>query len=412
MIFLSQISFWGTVGFLVLQAFLVALFVRKLSKTGQNVDDQNRNLSDDVSVAIVLCIRGKDPSLEDCLQALLAQQYSNRQIFLIGDSEDDPAIQLARQYENENAEQVTVLVNQDIQKNCGLKCSNLIFALSRLESDFDFFLLVDADTIPHSGWLQEMIGPFRDEKVMVTTGIRWFDVGGDLWGTWVRYVWNTAAIVQTVCYGIPWGGSLALRTSFLRDAEVLDSWSHGFCEDTMLQTLVSRFGGRVEVVPQAVIRNPEQTRLSSCTPWIGRQLLTARLHHPRWPFVLGHGFLTAVFSFGLPALVVVCLLLGNLIAAGWFAAAYAVLQLGNVALLDWIESPIRRRRIDKSSLLRNPFRFLVSIPLTQVCYVIAMLGAIFARKVEWRKIEYLIRGRKVEMVEYRPYEQSSESESL
>ena len=416
---LALVAFWGTVGFVVLQATLVALFVRKLNRNSVDtgaVDtgsvDTESIAKSDLKTAIILCVRGVDPSLKDCLDSLIEQGASDQKVFVVGDSESDPAIEFVRSFATKHPQKIGVLINEELHEHCGLKCSNLIYAIGQLESEYDIFLLVDADAVVPDNWLHTMTAPFADPEVCVTSGVRWLDVSGSRMGTWVRFIWNTAAIVQMVCYRIPWGGSLGIRTAFLRNADVLDAWSRGFCEDTMLQSLARKNGAKIEVVSEAVIHSAEETSLGKSIPWISRQLLTARLHHPFWPLVLGHGLMTLLFSFGLPILLMITLFQKSFVAAGWLAAAYAILQLGNLWLLNWIESPVRKRSGQRATFWKNPIMFLIGIPVTQVSYVMAVVKAVLARKVEWRKINYQIRGKRIKRLDYEPYQQSTKTESL
>lgn len=399
-------GFYVTLGFILVQAILVGIYVRYLKRSNREASDFHP------SVAILLCIRGKDPSLDGCMKALVSQDYPDYQLIVVGDHEDDPGVEFCRKVAAGHPDRVIVSVNSEILDTCSVKCSNLIHAMTTYESKFDFFVLVDADTVPEKSWLKGMVQPFQQEDVFVTTGIRWFDVAGSQLGTWIRYIWNTAAIVQMVCYKIPWGGSLGIRTSFVRDADVLDEWSRGFCEDTMLQKLAGRAGGKVEVVPDAIIASSEQTTTSNCIPWISRQLLTARLHHPKWPLVLSHGLFTTVLTFGTLVMALVAYFTLHFTAALWFALSYGVLQMGNFGLLNWIESPVKSIKGYSSTFLRNPFVFLVSILGTQVCYVVAVFKTVLARIVDWRQIRYRIKRRRIEMTGFMPYQQTDQDKSL
>ena len=398
MIVCGTVFFLFTVGFVLVQGILVGLYVRKMRQATSKKDDFQP------SVAIVLCVRGLDPSLEDCLKALVAQDYRRKKIFVVGDHEQDHGLQLARKMSQQEPGLLSVHVNNEILQTCSVKCSHLISMTRQIESEFDLIALVDADTVPDESWLESMVQPFVDSDVNATTGVRWFSVGGKKWGSWVRYIWNTAAIVQMVCYRIPWGGSLALRSSFLREADVLDEWSRGFCEDTMLQKLSRRTGGRIEVVPEAVISSEEETSLARCIPWISRQLLTARLHHPRWPLVLAHGLATGLLTWGSLVLGIVSLAMNLLLAAACFLAAHVLLQLCNIGLLNWIESPVLGIRKMSAAMSRDPLRFFLAIPLTQFCYVMAMGRTLLSRVVEWRNVTYRIRRGRTELLDFGPYD--------
>ena len=71
--------------------------------------------------------------------------------------------------------------------------------------------LLDADTIPHRTWLRELVAPLADPRVGAATGNRWYMPAEAGWAGLVRYLWNAAAVVQMYCYGIAWGGTLALK---------------------------------------------------------------------------------------------------------------------------------------------------------------------------------------------------------
>ena len=183
--------------------------------------------------------------------------------------------------------------------------------------------------------------------------------------------------------------------------------------DTMLEKLCRRTGGKVDVVPEAIMPSQEEISMQNCIPWISRQLLTARLHHPRWPLVLAHAMATASLTFGTFILAIVSLISGSVTAATWFATGYLVLQLGNIFLLNWIESPVRQIRNSEVTFFRNPLVYLMSIFLTQISYVTAVFRTVFVAYVDWRKVRYRIRGKRVELIEFAPFMQSeSPTESL
>ena len=109
---------------------------------------------------------------------------------------------------------------------------------------YEVVALLDADTIPHRTWLRELVAPLADPRVGAATGNRWYMPAEATWASLVRYLWNAAAIVQMYCYGIPWGGTLALKTRVFRQSDLLDRWGQAFCEDTMLRRVLARQGMR------------------------------------------------------------------------------------------------------------------------------------------------------------------------
>ena len=109
----------------------------------------------------------------------------------------------------------------------------------------------------------------------------------------IRHVWNGAAIVQMFWYDIAWGGTLAVKWDTIRRANLLDRWSHALCEDTMLCRELKSISQRIAFVPACMMINLEDCTLESFMPWVKRQLLTARLYHPKWFAVVGHGVTSA-----------------------------------------------------------------------------------------------------------------------
>src|SRR5262245_60372909 len=45
--------------------------------------------------AVILCLRGADPSLSDCLQAIASQDYPNYEVRVVVDCHEDPAWNVA-----------------------------------------------------------------------------------------------------------------------------------------------------------------------------------------------------------------------------------------------------------------------------------------------------------------------------
>ncbi|HLJ09918.1 MAG TPA: glycosyltransferase family 2 protein, partial [Planctomycetaceae bacterium] len=191
-------------------------------------------IEDDLpKIAVVLSLRGADPFLDRCLKGLLAQNYPRYEVQIVVDSELDPAWDLVHRLAGDcRAPFVRIEPLKVRRQTCGLRISSLIQAVSSLDETYGAVVLVDADVVPHANWLRELVGPMRDPAVGATTGIRWYMPEAHNPGTLVRYLWNAAAIPQMQAFGIGWGGSLAIRTDLLSDANLLDKWSQIMFEDT------------------------------------------------------------------------------------------------------------------------------------------------------------------------------------
>lgn len=366
---------------------------------------------------VVLCLRGGDPFLVQCIDALLSQDYPDYRVRFVVDSQHDPALSIVREtVARHKFDRCELLILGDPLPTCSLKCSSLAQALSDLIADSSlnnaktFVALLDADTIPHRSWLREMATGLQPQDIGAVTGNRWYMPDELSLGALTRHIWNAAAIVQMYVYKIAWGGTLAIKLDSIRRADLLAWWTKAMCEDTMTQAKLATIGQRLAFVPSLMMVNREDVSLARLTPWIRRQLLTTRLYHPHWSLVLLHGIASAVqllWGWGM------CMF--YLFQANWFMAvacglAMVVYQTALNSLLPWIAKPIAdivRARGEETGWQKEltSISLLRAILVTQWVYTWALVSCVFIRKVEWRGIDYQVDGPwHIGMLGYRPYQ--------
>ncbi len=366
--------------------------------------------------AIVLCLRGADPFLPKCLEALLKQNYPDYELQIIIDSHQDPAWEIVTQTVKKlDVENVKISPLEVKNSTCSLKCSALVQAISSLDDNCEAVALVDADTIVHSNWLRELVTPLTNPQVGATTGNRWYLPQGRYWGSVVRYLWNAGAVLQMHFYQIPWGGSLAIKTEIIHRTGLLSKWKRAFNEDTMLKPILQQQGLIVEFVPSILMVNREECNLNSFIPWVKRQLLCPKLYHSSWNAVAIHGILTAL----VPSVAVILSLItclnaqwSSLAYFGSGLAIYIVTEILCLIILEYKIGHIVKARgetlpfIDVSTI----FKVLLALPLTQIVYSLALSSAMFIRQVEWRGITYQIKSPwDIRLVKYHPYTCSEKS---
>ncbi|MBD2663059.1 glycosyl transferase, family 2 [Richelia sinica FACHB-800] len=359
---------------------------------------------------IILSLRGADPFLANCLRSLLNQNYPNYDLKLVVDRQEDPAWQIATQViQEQGATNVQISSLKIIRQSCSLKCSALIQAISELDESYQVVALVDADTIVHPNWLRELVSPLGHPQIGATTGNRWYVPTGKYWGSLVRYIWNVSAVVQMGLYGIPWGGTLAIKTQVIHQTGILDKWNQAFGEDTLIRSALSKHGLRVKFVPSLLILNQEETKLPSLTYWLKRQLLSSRLYHPLWSAVVGDAVLTVL----LPSLVI-CLLVTAIWTKQWDAvvlslgcySSYMVALLLLVLLLETQIQPVIRRNGGPATKLSTAtvFKIFIGIPFTQWVYSWSLISSLWMPTVKWRGVTYQVKGPwKIRLLDYRPY---------
>lgn len=390
------------------QGFLVLGFVRKLWGWQRELLEDR----DCPPATVILCLRGGDPFLERCIEGIKNLEYPDYDVLFVVDHENDPSISVLDPYIKNGWENARVLYLKDRIPTCSLKCSSLLTAIKCLRSETQFIALIDADTVPHKSWLRELATGLQSPSVGAATGNRWYMPEKESDGAWIRYVWNAAAVVQMAWYRIAWGGTLAIKTEAIERADLLEKWSRSLCEDTMLKRQLGKVGLRVNFVPGLMMINRENCSVSSFYSWVKRQLLTARLYHPMWWAVVGHGASSV-------ALLIVCW--GYVAWSAWagewrdsilLAATLFLFHLYLCALIPWMERPVSAMARARGEPHRwagqgNVLRLCSAVWQTQWVYSLALLQCLLMRKVEWRGIEYDIHGPfDIKQQSYLPYESS------
>jgi len=361
--------------------------------------------------AVILCLRGADPFLRQCLDAILGQDYPDYQVWIVVDHETDPSLDVVRaRLAMTGGERAELRLLRSTNERCSLKCASLVQAISELPADFQIVALVDADVVPHSTWLRELATALRPDDVGAATGNRWYQPDRPTLGALVRYGWNAAAIVQMFWYGIPWGGTLALKMSAIRDADLLQKWGTALCEDTLLFRALRLRGRRVAFVPSLMMVNRESCGIPGFYEWVRRQLFVARLYHPAWWLVVGHGIGTALaILVTVVVLVAACSVGQSASAACWLAAGLAIYFAGLLGMLVGLETSVRRivaargqrtRWLTPLTLLKIPGSVLV----TQAVYPAALVAAMLLRRVSWRGVHYQVDSPwEIRLLRYAPY---------
>lgn len=402
-IFLSK----SLLGWLVIQVCLslIFLFYVRTSRPTKSSDDRLPK------AAVILSLRGADPFLSRCIEELLQQNYPEYDLKLIVDSENDPAWHIAHYTINKLGKtNVQISHLQIIRHNCSLKCSALIQAISDLDNSYQVVALVDADTIVHPNWLRELVSPLADDKIGATTGNRWYVPSSNYWGSLVRYTGNISAVVQMYLFGIPWGGTLAIKTDVLRQTGLLEKWAQAFGEDLMMHNVLKKHGLRVKFVPSLIMVNREECDLLGILEYLQRLILYSRLYHPRWLAIVSE----AVSSILFPSLAIFLFVLSLGVAqwdvAGLLLKSYSLYTLGLLLLMLTMElgvQPLIRAQGQRRTKLSiaTVGRMLLAIPLTQWVYGLAMMSSLWMSTVKWRGIIYRIYSPwNVRLVEYHPYD--------
>ncbi|MEA5576656.1 glycosyltransferase family 2 protein [Anabaena sp. UHCC 0451] len=395
------------ISWLVIQVCLTLIFLLYLRSYKQPL------LSDDQlpKTAVILCLRGADPFLPNCVRSLLKQNYPEYDLKLIVDSPEDPAFKIAKEVITEmGATNCQISTLRTVRHNCSLKCNSLVQAVSDLDDSYQVVALVDADTIVHTNWLRELVSPLTNEKVGLTTGNRWYVPTGKYWGSLVRYAGNVSTVVQMFLFQVPWGGSLAIKKQVLNQTELLEKWGEAFGDDMLLHKVIKKHKLQIKFVPSLLMLNREESDLPNLLISLKRLILCSRLYHPNWLALVSDAISSILF----PMLTII-LALGLLLATEWNQAfslfkSYSIYTIGLLLLMLVMELGVQEiiRAQDQpvpQVSLTTIMKMLLAIPCTQWVYGLAMLSSIRMSTVTWRGLTYRIQSPwHIRLVEYHPYQ--------
>jgi Glycosyl transferase family 21 len=364
--------------------------------------------------AVLLPLRGADPSLRECLRGLLRQDYPRYSVRIVIDSLEDPAWELVQSVlaEDPNSHvNVKVSPLKQLCQTCTLKLSAQMQTIAELEDMVEVITLIDADVVPPRDWLRTLVAPFTDPRVGCVSGVRWFMPAQPSWGALLRQLWNAGAQAQMAAFGLPWGGSMALHARIFRDRDLLRQWERNYADDSGAGDLLRRLGLKVRTLPALTMVNREAIGLHGCMRFLPRQIIGGRIDLSAWPLLLGAnlGVLAALILAG--TFTVLGLVLGQVPWMICFGLAL-LFYLTNTALAFLIiETRIRqigRARGEDVPAPAPAWRLLLAGILAQVVHFFALAQVLCARRIRWRGVDYHIDGhRRLRLVQYGPYQPSS-----
>ena len=400
----------------IVQWILCWLYVRAVRSassgedTGASSDD-----NDAPGICVLMPLRGADPYLAEAIRSVVENGYPNLRLRVVVDDRNDPAWDVVEKtVAGLGADNIHVSVLRDKPPERSLICSSLIQAFDESEERCDLVAFCAADMVVPANWYSEMAAAMSDPQVGSLLGNRWYmPVEGRL-GTLVRYCWNAGAVVLMWLFKIPWSGALALRPADVHRSGLRELWGTAMVEDVPVYDAMRGLGLGMKFVPSLTIVNREEIGLGGAFRFLKRQMIWARLYHPRWSLVVAHSLMGLLSLVGPLVVAGWALAVGEPQIAGWLLGGVAAYFIGSALLLGLLESSVRfvlRSRDEEVTplTLGAAVRLVPAMPLTQLLYSAAVIACCFAGEVNWRGIRYRIIGRgKVRMVEYLPFREESQ----
>lgn len=406
---------WSLIQFALALHFLRLMRVSKTSNP-----NSEKAIAPQGRAAVLLAVRGMDPSFRTCLTSLLNQDYKDFEIHVVVDSKEDPAWNAIQQVSDLPTADGRLFAHRMTQPlpHCGLKCSALVHGLKQIESKVDYLVLVDSDVVAHSGWLTELLNPLVDPKVGVTTGGQWFEPASIQPSSLIRSLWNAGAIVPTVMFRNPWAGTMAMRMKDFERSGLAEKWRTSIVDDGPVKNAFANLDLDVEFVPSLVMVNQETCSFPFVVRYIQRMLTWSRLHEPTFANTMIHGTLTGILLLSLFAIAIFSLVFLDKTVIGLAMGSLFVGMILNGLGYLIVRHPINQLKarqgnaLPSVTLVRLLMLSLLS-PVTQLIYFKSVVGASLSKTVKWRNATYQIRGKSdVQLIDYSPFTQKSDSRSI
>lgn len=372
----------------------------------------------DPKTAVILCVRGADPSLAACLDGLTSQSHRNFTVHAVVDHASDPACPLLWQMAQSDPRIQIHQITDTPPKHRGLKVTAILHAVSQLPETVQQVAFIDADVIAHPDWLRQITGPLANPEIGACTGTRWFVPDQRSLGSLVRKEWNFYATAFMVRHQILWGGSFSMRACELKSAVEQGLWEHKLCEDTCLGDFFRNRGRRTVLVPAVAMINPECCGLAGAAAFIRRQQVFTWLYSSAARRIIGFAAIFTALCLISPVFAAVVILTGSPAAACVSLAACLLLQVA-VVHLEWFGHGMAARlRTAAASAAPQPSTPLWRLYLAQLlCAAISLaacLQAVLTTRLSWRGIDYQISHRplRVQMLKYQPFSATQSREQL
>jgi cellulose synthase/poly-beta-1,6-N-acetylglucosamine synthase-like glycosyltransferase len=365
--------------------------------------------------AIILAIRGPDPSLERNIRALLAQLYPNYKLFVVVDHVEDPAWQIVEKIRDEIPDRVQVSVLKEPLSTCSLKCSAMAQAVTELDASYKVVAFADGDVLAHQTWLRELVEPLADPSIGVSTGNRWYLPSDSGLGSMTRYFWNAGVVVQLWLNEFVWPGSMAFRFDVLNKTGMVAALRNSLFDGPVVVRQIRRAGYKVRFVPSVMIANREQISLGDFTSWVERQTVVASSLGNNWYLLAINAVHVAICVFAPPLAALIAFGFSESTILRWAllaAASYWCVMLLSVLALERAVRGVLT--LDKKEIRwfswPKALSAVPSILLAHLVVLLALVRAAKRRTVNWRGIEYEIRGPdEVHMLNYKPFHGTTNS---
>ncbi len=349
------------------------------------------------SVAVIVPCKGDgDPNFKNNLLGIIQQAYAGpTQFLLCAESEEDPTVPLLRELESQ-FEQVQLCI-AGLSTHCAQKTYNILKGMAQVK-ETDIFLMADADIQPHSTWLQEMVAPFSNPKIAVTTGFfrrvpltDKFHLGNYLAGFYSTFI--AIGLSHDRAKGV-WGGSLAIRKAVMDKYQLYERLATEIVDDMSIMHALHQHNLERCYVTRCTLKSYCDMSVSESLAWLMRQIQFSQIYFKE----LYLFYFAVTIPYTISILVTPLIFLYGLARFDWTAIAISA-TIGLMVILSgglvWLSIPINSTNYSPKDATYHLLLWLLITPVAIVYTAVALLQTRLWVKnglltMHWRGIEYQV----------------------
>jgi cellulose synthase/poly-beta-1,6-N-acetylglucosamine synthase-like glycosyltransferase len=241
----------------------------------------------DFPVNLIVPCKGTTEHLEENLRAIALQDYPKLTIRFVTDTADEPAVPLIERVIRQTGRGVHIVAGHD-EYTCGKNHAELVAIAADTASEVH--LICDSDMRPSPTFVREMVRPYVDPSVNVTTSARWITPPGPGLGIYT-YTGLEGHSPMLLAFGLityVWGGCFSIRRKAFDEWDLARLWRGTEDDDLVLCNKLNEHRQKPFFVPAAVSPSFEtHASVRSLMRWLIRQGQTTRLHYfPVWLLLL------------------------------------------------------------------------------------------------------------------------------
>ncbi len=345
-------------------------------------------------VVVVPCKGNDDPDFENNLRNIVQQQYAGPvQYLFCVESEQDSALPILR-YLEQRFERVRVCV-AGLATRCAQKTFNVLRGME-CAGEVDIFVIADADIQPHPTWLQELVAPFADPTMGVTTGFfrRTPMAPGFRWGDYIAGILGSLLVTgvsDNLVKGV-WGGSLAIRKAVMDRYGLYERFASEIVDDIVVMHALHTHRIKRHYVQSCTLKSYCDMSVAETVEWFVRQIQFSQIYFK----LLYAIFYVVAIPYALSFLVVPFVLMYGLVYRDVAATGASLLFLVLVALAGaalYKAAPVNPASVAPEDSPYRLSRWIVAMPVAFLFGVVALLKTAFRVRqgvltMHWRRITY------------------------